>query len=107
MSIETFQIEIYQDNKGQELFVDWLESLSDSRARAKIKVRLARIRLGNLGDYKPLGSGLYELRVDEGIGYRIYFTQDLDKKIILLGGSKKSQSKDIDKARKCLKDYRS
>ncbi len=69
-------------------------------------MRLARIRLGNLGDWKSLGEGIYELRVDEGVGYRLYFTQESNKKIILLGGNKNTQHKDIAKARKYLQDYR-
>ncbi len=107
MGTDQYQIEIYQDKKRTHPFIEWIESLKDKTARAKIKVRLARIRLGNLGDCKSLGQGLYEIRVDEGVGYRLYFTQASAKKIILLGGSKKTQEKDIEKARLYLKDYRS
>ena len=107
MISETFEIKIYQDKNGKKPFVDWLESLPDKKARAKIKVRLTRLRLGNLGDWKSLSGGLYEIRIDEGKGYRLYFTQDQSKKNILLGGSKKTQTKDINKAKEYLKDYRS
>jgi putative addiction module killer protein len=106
MIAEDFEIKIYQDQNGKTPFIDWLESLPDKKARAKIKVRLARIRIGNLGDWKSLGEGLYELRIDEGAGYRLYFTQESRTKIILLGGSKSTQQKDISKAKKFLQDYR-
>ncbi len=105
MSLVVISLEIYQTAKGKQPFVEWLESLSDARARAKIKVRLARLRLNNMGDYKTLGNGLYELRIDEGGGYRVYFAQDSNKKVLLLGGSKKSQPRDIAKAREYLQDY--
>lgn len=103
MEEDIFSIEIYTDEKGNQPFIKWIEALNDIHARAKIKVRLARIRLGNLGDWKSLGEGLYEMRVNEGAGYQLYFTQELNKKIILLGGNKKTQSKDIQKARYYLK----
>jgi putative addiction module killer protein len=107
MTLEKYYIEIYQDKRGLVPFVKWIESLKDVRARAKIKVRLTRLRLGNLGDYKSVGDGVYELRIDEGIGYRVYFAQEPDMKIILLGGSKKTQPQDIGKAKQYIKDYRS
>jgi len=107
METSQYEIEIYQDSKGKKPFIEWIESLKDEALRAKIKIRLARIRLGNLGDWKSLKKGLYEIRIDEGAGYRLYFTQTFSQKIILLGGSKKTQEKDIEKARKYLQDYRS
>jgi len=107
MSEEIYEIEIYQDKKGRRPFAQWLDSLTDAKARAKIKVCLARIRLGNLGDWKSLRGGLYEIRVDEGPGYQLYFIQEPNKKIVLLGGNKKTQTSDISKAREYLKKYRS
>ena len=106
MISEIFEVKIYQDKNGKQPFIEWLEALSDKRARAKIKVRLARIRLGNLGDWKSLGDGIYELRIDEGAGYRLYFTQESNQKIILWGGDKNTQHKDIAKAKKYIQDYR-
>lgn len=108
MVIESFEVKIYRDKLAKQPFIEWLESLRDLRAIAKIQARIARLRLGNFGDYKSLGQGLYELRIDEGGGYRIYFAQDSRLVIILLmAGSKRTQVKDIKKARIYLQDYRS
>lgn len=108
MVIELFEIEIYQDKLAKQPFIEWLESLKDFKAIAKIQTRIARLRLGNYGDYKSLGQGLYELRIDEGSGYRVYFAQKSKLVIILLmAGSKKTQVKDIKEARIYLQDYRS
>lgn len=86
-------------------FLEWLESL-DSKMRFRIKARLARVSLGNFGDYKNLGQGLSELRFAFGAGYRIYFTEEKESIVLLLtGGDKHSQKKDIKVARSYLKDY--
>lgn len=90
-----------------EEFVKWLKRLKDIDARARINVRLKRIALtGNLGDTKPVGDGVYELRVDYGPGYRVYYSQR-GKEILLLliGGDKSSQQKDIEKAKKINSEY--
>lgn len=81
----------------------WIDtnSLKDLSARARIRVRLNRVRLGNFGDCKPVGKGVNELRVDYGPGYRIYYGKSKTSIVILLcGGSKKSQAKDIQLAQK-------
>ncbi len=106
LSEEVFAIEIYRTPSGKLPFIDWMVAMKDQRARAKIKARLIRVRLGNLGDHKSLGNGVYELRISTGSGYRVYFTHDSKKKVVLLGGSKKTQVKDIEKAREYLADYR-
>lgn len=107
MVTEKYHIEIYRDRQGNAPFIKWIESLKDVRARAKIKVRLTRVRLGNLGDCKSVGDGIYELRIDEGIGYRVYLAQEPNRKVILLGGNKKTQTQDIQKAKQYIKNYRS
>lgn len=90
-----------------EEFMKWLKCLKDLDARAHINVRLKRITLtGNLGDTKPVGDGVYELRIDYGPGYRVYYSQR-GKEILLLliGGDKSSQQKDIEKAKKINAEY--
>lgn len=106
MNIEKYDLEIYQDELGKKPFLLWIQSLKDHIAIARINARLLRLRLGNMGDFKSLGDGLFELRIHIGPGYRIYFTQEDPKKILLLGGVKKSQTKDILKSKQYLKDYR-
>jgi len=82
-----------------KVFADWLDGLRDARAKARILVRLRRLSLGNFGDWKSAGSGVSELRVDYGPGYRIYLTRQGNSVAILLaGGTKKSQSRDIKRA---------
>jgi len=79
-----------------ETFAKWIDALQDIRARACILVRIERLAAGNPGDIKPVGEGVSELRIDYGPGYRVYFKKMGQKVVILLaGGDKKSQSKDI------------
>jgi putative addiction module killer protein len=82
-----------------ERFVRWLEGLRDLRGRAKVLARIERLIGGNPGDVRPVGSGLSELRINYGPGYRVYYLQRGTTLIILLaGGDKSSQVKDIDEA---------
>ena len=79
-----------------DIFAKWIDGLQDIRARARILVRIERLAAGNPGDVKPVGEGISEMRIDYGPGYRVYFKKIRQKVIILLaGGDKKSQSKDI------------
>jgi putative addiction module killer protein len=81
------------------LFVRWLEGLRDLRGRAKVLARIERLIGGNPGDAKPVGAGVSELRINFGPGYRVYYLQKGTTLIILLaGGDKSSQSKDIQTA---------
>ncbi len=85
-------IEIRKTN----IFVNWLDNLRDGRARARIQVRIERLALGNPGVVEPVGEGISEMKIDYGPGYRVYFTKRGQKLIILLaGGDKGTQSKDI------------
>ncbi|MDJ0579887.1 type II toxin-antitoxin system RelE/ParE family toxin [Crocosphaera sp.] len=100
------QILIYKTSEGKVPFEEWLNKLKDGKTRAKIKTRLTRVTLGNLGDYKSVGDGVCELRINYGKGYRIYFAQKGSILIILLcGGDKDSQQKDIRQAKQYWLDY--
>lgn len=81
------------------VFVHWLDDLRDVRARARIQARIARLIGGNSGDVQPVGNGVSELRIHYGPGYRVYFKQQGHELIILLeGGDKSSQARDIQTA---------
>jgi putative addiction module killer protein len=83
-----------------ETFSEWLEALRDQRAKARIAQRLQRLTRGNFGDAKSVGDGVSELRIDCGPGYRAYYTRRADTVVILLcGGDKSSQDRDIQKAK--------
>lgn len=84
----------------------WLEGLSDRAARARVQARLARVATGNFGDFKQLGDRVLEMRIDWGPGYRIYFSRDGEVVVLLLcGGDKRTQQKDIKRAKSYLNDY--
>ena len=98
-------IEIYELPEGKKPFIEWMESL-DKSVRYRIKERLDRVRLGNLGDYKNVGKGVFELRLNFGSGYRIYFGQQGKTLVLLLcDGDKASQQKDIKLAQQYWQDY--
>ena len=100
------QIVAYVAADGRTPFADWLRKLTDQKARNSIRVRIARLRLGNLGDHKSVGQGVLELRIDIGPGYRVYIGQDGSRFILLLcGGTKLSQTADIKKAHEYWADY--
>ncbi len=101
------EIKIYMTEDGREPFSEWLNGVTDAKARARIRTRLDRVRLGNLGDHKSVGEGVVELREHYGPGYRIYCGQDGEKVVVLLsGGDKDGQDKDIQKAHEYWSDYR-
>ena len=86
---------------------EWLSELRDSRARAQIEIRLRRVCSGNLGDTKPVGEGVSELRIDMGGGYRVYFGKHGQALVILLcGGNKNSQPSDIALAKTYWTDWK-
>jgi putative addiction module killer protein len=80
------------------IFSRWLHDLQDPRARARAAVRLRRLHHGLIGDVRPVGKGVSELRIDYGPGYRIYFLQRGSTIVLLCGGTKASQSVDIERA---------
>lgn len=98
---------IYQDAKGRQPFADWFDRLGDRVVQARVMQRLDRLQAGNPGDFRALGSGLMELRIDAGPGYRVYFARvPVDRCLILYGGSKRTQVADIERARKWLEEAR-
>lgn len=100
MEVKNKIIRVYTDLKGKAPFNQWLNSIKDSGLKARIRVRLDRLSLGNYGDYKSVGDGVHELRLAFGPGYRIYYTDFDDVIVILLcGGNKGSQERDIKKAK--------
>ena len=108
MDIAPRRIQKYITPEGRCPFDDWRFQLHDRKARAIIDARLLRVMQGNLGDWKFVGDGVRELRIDFGPGYRLYFAEDGKTLIILLsGGSKSTQAKDIKAAQNHWSEYRS
>ncbi|MGB6488768.1 MAG: type II toxin-antitoxin system RelE/ParE family toxin [Steroidobacteraceae bacterium] len=88
-------------------FETWLTGLRDRQAQARINARIRRLSLGNLGDVKPVGSGVSELRIDYGPGYRVYYAQRGKALVLILcGGDKRTQDADIKRAIKLAKDWK-
>jgi putative addiction module killer protein len=101
------EIRHYVSRAGKDVFDDWLSRLRDARAQAKVVTRINRLAAGNFGDCKPLRHGLYELRIDWGPGYRVYYAMLGAVCVLLLcGGDKRKQSSDINRALEYLKDYK-
>ena len=92
--------------KRTDIFNNWLDGLKDERAFAKIMIRIDRLAAGNPGDVKDVGDGFSELRIDYGPGYRVYYVRR-GKTIYLLlcGGDKRTQSKDIKEAKRIAKEW--
>ncbi|MBJ7311169.1 type II toxin-antitoxin system RelE/ParE family toxin [Rugamonas sp. CCM 8940] len=96
----------YLTEDGRDPLKDWLANLADRQARARVLVRLQRMGAGNFGDCKPLTDGVWELRIDHGPGYRVYYARAGEKLILLLvGGDKRKQQADIDTAVTYWKDW--
>ena len=83
----------YTDEAGKDLFGLWLETLTDSATRATIAARLVRLELGLFGDSKAIGDGLYELCIDHGPGWRVYYGKQAGRIVLLVAGSDKSTQK--------------
>ena len=100
------EIREFQTDEGDAPFADWFDSLS-ARGANRVMIALRRMRQGNLGDRKGVGEGVIEHRIHDGPGYRIYFGKDGKKLIILLGGgTKKRQQRDIEAAQRLWKRYK-
>jgi putative addiction module killer protein len=109
MAADEYSLRYYVTVNGKRPFKEWFRRLwdSDHAAAKRVQVRLDRLCLGNFGDSRRLEGGLAELRIDIGPGYRVYFIQDdLVLIVLLCGGDKSTQKRDIARAREYAADYR-
>lgn len=103
---QRWQIAAYVAPDGSTPFADWLRKLTDRKARNSVRIRMARLRLGNMGDHKSIGHGVLELRMAVGAGYRVYVGRaGLHGILLLCGGTKQTQTADIKKAQEYWADY--
>ena len=101
-----FEILHYLTQDEHDPYQDWLISLADRQAKSRVMVRVERLRGGGLGDCKPLRAGVWELRIDWGPGYRVYYAlANKQVVLLLLGGNKRRQSVDISRAVEYWKDW--
>ncbi len=100
-------IKLYVDSNGKTPFELWIASIQDVKSKARILQRIDRLRIGNFGDCKSVGSGVYELRIHFGPGFRVYFGLAGEAIVLLLcGGNKSTQRKDIINAHNSWKEYK-
>ena len=88
-------VQDYVTPEGKDPFKDWIASLADRMARARLLARVQRMAAGNFGDCKPLDGGVWELRIDHGPGYRVYYARAGSRLVLLIGGDKRRQQTDI------------
>jgi putative addiction module killer protein len=102
-----FEIVVYKQDSGRCPYDDWFLRLRDKKAQARIITRLRQVQAGNLGDHAAVGEGVLELRVHVGAGYRVYCGRSGAELVVLLcGGDKSSQSKDIQRAKEFWRNWR-
>lgn len=107
MEVQERKVIYYETPDGKQPVQEWLYALRDIMARAKLRARIDRVKLGNFGKCDPVGQGVMELKLDFGPGYRIYFGQMGQALIVLLcGGDKGTQPKDIKRAQEYWADYK-
>ncbi len=100
-------VEIYCNRLGKEPYTIWVNSLKDAQTKARIEQRIRRIENGNFGDHKAVGEGVWELRLDFGPGYRVYYAPENERIVILLcAGNKATQQQDIGQAQSYWKAYK-
>jgi putative addiction module killer protein len=100
------EIRHYLTSDGKDVFRQWYDRLRDTKARIAIDRRINRIELGNFGDHKSLREGIWELRIDVGPGYRVYYGIAGTQVVLLLfGGDKRTQAADIDRACNYWRDW--
>jgi len=101
-----FEVLDYLSSEGDDPYIEWLAGLADRQAKARILVRVQRMASGNFGDCKPVQDGMWELRIDWGPGYRVYYAQAGKRLILLLaGGDKRKQQADIARALERWNDW--
>lgn len=101
-----YRIEHYLTDGHKDLYIDWLRRLRDIRAKVAIIRRVARTEHGNFGDHKFCREGVWELRIDAGRGYRVYYAMSGQRLVLLLcGGDKRTQHADIERAVQCWQDW--
>jgi len=101
------EVRQYITAAGKNVFASWLEDLADDKAAARVASRITRLAAGNFGDCKPLRAGVWELRIDWGPGYRVYYGVAGRTYVLLLcGGDKRKQSADIERAVAYWNDYK-
>lgn len=101
------EVEVYQTPNGREPFTEWLESVRDLKTRRRIQARLNSLKIGNFGDFQSVGDGIFELRLHFGAGYRIYYSEIRNTIVLLLcGGSKSGQARDINRAKTYWRQYK-
>ena len=100
-------IQHYHNASDVDVYQEWLDGIRDRSTRVRITRRVDRIKDGNFGDHEPCRDGVYELKIDFGPGYRVYYSKVGETLVLLIGGGDKStQAKDIDKAVANLQDYK-
>ena len=105
--MQSRKVRVYETSTGNTPFHEWLNGLRDEKGRAVIRTRIVRLELGNFGDCEPVGEGVLELKIDFGPGYRVYCAEEGPKIILLLiGGDKKTQPRDIKTAKRYWQEYR-
>jgi len=103
-----FEIRHYVTRDGRDVYLEWLRQVRDAKAKTAIIRRVNRVELGNFGDHKPCREGVWELRVDQGPGYRVYYARTGTAIILLLcAGNKRTQDTDITRACDYWQDWQS
>ena len=102
-----YEVEHVLSPNGVDIYQAWLDTVRDKRSKARITTRVDRASLGHFGDVEPVGEGIFEMKINFGPGFRVYYALQ-DRKIIFLlgGGSKDKQQKDIDQAKPLWKSHK-
>ena len=104
---ERYEVVHYVDDNGRDIFQEWLDGLRDVQGQAAVFRRVTRLADGNFGEHRPCRDGVWELVIDTGPGYRVYYSI-VERVVVLLlcAGSKRTQDRDIERAIACLKNFK-